>query len=95
MTRSDSALAQIGTMYNQIEQAATEASCFRELRDIEVVAITDRLAVCREGRGERGEGRGERGEGRGERGEGRGERGEGRGERGEGEGRGERGEGKG
>ena len=86
MTRSDSALAQIGTMYNQIEQAATEASCFRELRDIEVVAITDRLAVCKEGRGERGEGRGERGEGRGrgERGEGRGERGEGRGERGEG-----------
>lgn len=45
MSRSDSALAQISTLYNQVEQAATEASCFSALRDIEIVAITERIAV--------------------------------------------------
>lgn len=45
MSRSDNALAQIAALYNQVEQAATESNCFRALRDIELVAISDRISV--------------------------------------------------
>jgi len=44
MSRSDNALGQIATLYNQLEQTATEANCFRALRDIEMDAITLRIA---------------------------------------------------
>lgn len=46
-SRSDSSLSQIATLYSQLEQTATEANCFRALRDIEVEAVTHRLAVCK------------------------------------------------
>lgn len=44
ITRSDNSLAQIATIYGQVEQAATEASCFGALRDIELEAITLRIS---------------------------------------------------